>query len=371
MIYLDNAATTKPSPEAVAAAEHAMTVCWGNPSASYKPGRDAKALLEAARASVARALGGKTEEVIFTSGGTEADNQALIGAATKQRHRGRHIISSLTEHEAVLETLKYLKAEGYDVTLLPPEKDGVVSLSAVEAALREDTIMISLMLVNNETGAINPVTQVSSMLKDRGSMALLHTDAVQAFKKIPFSVRTLGADLVTVSAHKIHGIKGAGALWIRNGVKLNPFIYGGGQEGGSRSGTEAGPAIAAFGAAASIEFNKNYAPLRQILVNELPEAVFIGEGTAAHINCLALHGCKAEVLASYLDSIGICVSRGSACAKGRRSHVLTAMGLKPEIIDAALRVSFSEYTTEEEVYTFCTELKKARDRFFPAKGRRK
>jgi cysteine desulfurase len=365
IIYLDSAATTKPSEEAVAAAEHAMTKCWGNPSASYSAGREAKNLLDSARLSVAKALGGRPEELVFTSGGTEADNQAVIGAARKQKHRGRHIISSLTEHEAVLEALKYLGSEGYEITLLSPDKSGAVSVSAVEEALKEDTILVSLMLVNNETGAVNPISRVASLIKAKGSSALLHTDAVQAFKKIPFSVKSLGADLVALSAHKIHGIKGAGALWVREGVKLNNFIHGGGQEKGSRSGTEAMPAIAAFGAAADVIFKNNYSALRQILINELPEAVFIGEDTAAHINCLSLPGCKAEVLATALDGQGIYVSRGSACTKGRRSHVLTAMGLAPELIDGALRISFSEYTTEEEVYVFCKELKGARDRYFP------
>ena len=371
MIYLDNAATTKPSKEAVAAAEHAMTACWGNPSASYLTGREAKNLLDSSRLSVAKALGGKPEEVIFTSGGTEADNQAIIGAARKQKHRGRHIISSLTEHDAVLETLKYLSTEGYELTLLSPDKSGAVPVSAVAEALREDTVLISLMLVNNETGVINPISDISSLIKTKGSSALLHTDAVQAFKKIPFSVKALGADLVTVSAHKIHGTKGAGALWVKNGVKINNFTYGGGQENGSRSGTEAMPAIAAFGAAADVIIKNNYSTLRRILINQLPEANFIGEANAPHINCLSLVGCKAEVLATILDCQGIFVSRGSACTKGRRSHVLTAMELPPEVIDGALRISFSEYTTEEEVYTFCAELKKARDRYFPKTARYK
>jgi cysteine desulfurase len=364
MIYLDNAATTRPGSEAVIAAENTMKEYWGNPSAAYLAGRQARAVLEEARASVAAALGGKPDEITFTSGGTEADNHAIFGAATHMRHQGKHIISSETEHEAVLEPLRYLKTKGYDITLLPPDSNGATSLSMVENALREDTVLVTLMLVNNETGAVNPIGDISRLLKKYNSRALLHTDAVQAFKKAAFSVKTLGADLVSVSAHKIHGIKGAGALWIKEGVKVNGFMHGGGQEGGNRSGTEAMPAIAAFGAAARLECNKNYGKFIEILHEELTDAVFIGEGTAPHIQCLSMRGCKAEVLANYLDSVGICVSRGSACAKGRRSHVLEAMKLPTDVIDGALRVSFSEYTTEEEVYTFCKELNKAKNRYF-------
>jgi cysteine desulfurase len=341
-----------------------MKTCWGNPSAAYSIGREAKSLLDKARFSVAEALGGRAEEVIFTSGGTEADNHAILGSASRLRHRGKHIISGETEHEAVLEPLLYLKTKGYDITLLPPDKSGAVPLSSIENALRDDTVLVSLMLVNNETGAANPVSEVSQLLKSKKSIALLHTDAVQAFKKIPFNVRTLGADLVTVSAHKIHGIKGAGALWVKEGVKLSSFIYGGGQEGGSRSGTEALPAIAAFGAAAEQKGKANNKKFIEIMHHEIPDAIFIGEDTAPHIQCLSLPGCKAEVLANHLDSVGICVSRGSACAKGRRSHVLTSMLLSPKVIDGALRVSFSDYTTEEDVYIFCSELNKAKKRYF-------
>jgi cysteine desulfurase len=364
MIYLDNAATTRPCPEAVAAAEYAAKTCWGNPSASYSAGREARLLLEKARASVAGALGGRPGELIFTSGGTEADNHAILGAAARMRHGGKHIIGGETEHEAVLAPLKLLKARGYDVTLLPPDGSGAVPLSLIEGALREDTILVTLMLVNNETGAVNPVGEVARLLRAKGSRALLHTDAVQAFKKIPFSAAALGADMVTVSAHKIHGLKGAGALWLRSGVKLEPLLYGGGQEGGSRSGTEALPAIAAFGAAAGLEGGADYGRFAEILRRELEGAVFIGKDTAPHIQCVSFPGCKAEVLANCLDGVGICVSRGSACAKGRRSHVLEAMRLPPEVIDGALRVSFSEYTTEDDVRAFCAEVNKAKRRYF-------
>jgi cysteine desulfurase len=363
-IYLDNAATTKPCPEAAAAAENAILKCWGNPSASYSAGREARILLEEARASVAQALGARPEEVIFTSGGTESDNYALLGAANRQKNLGRHIISGQTEHEAVLETLRQLGTAGFEITLLPPDEKGSISLSSVESALREDTILVSLMLVNNETGAVNPVGEVSKLLKARASKALLHTDAVQAFKKLPFTVKSLGADIVTVSSHKIHGVKGAGAVWVKKGIRLNPLIYGGGQEGGSRSGTEAVPAIAAFGSAARRKSSDNFKRLNDMLRAQLPEAVFIGRDTVPHIQCLSLRGCKAEVLANYLDSVGICVSPGLGLCEGQRSHVLRAMGLPADLIDGALRVSFSEIHDRGRSLTFSAELKKAAARYF-------
>ena len=375
LIYLDNAATTRPCPEAIEAMNRALTVTWGNPSATHGPGREARKLLEGSRAEVMRALGAKSGTLIFTSGGTEADNLALKGAAAAARFRGRHIISSAVEHEAVLNSLKALASEGWEVTLLPPDGLGRIPLSAIASALREDTALLSLMLVNNETGAVNDISAVKSLLKARGSAAILHTDAVQGFGKLPFTPKSLGADLITVSAHKIGGPKGAGALWVREGLKLPPILHGGGQENGLRSGTEGLPAIAGFAAAAKAASAKDmaaltahYAGLRRLVAEALPEAVVIGRGEdacAAHILCISFPGCRAEVLQNALDGEGICVSRGSACARGRRSHVLEAMELSPEVIDGALRVSFSPETTTEDAETFCRRVKAIKRRFFP------
>lgn len=369
MIYLDNAATTRPCDEAVGAMAKAMSELWGNPSASYELGRNARGAVETARFQVASALGANHREIIFTSGGTESNNHAIICGAHRQKRYGMHIISSMTEHDAVLEPLKQLAQEGYDVTLLPPDETGAVSVAAVENALRDDTCLISLMLVNNETGAINPIPEISQLI--RGRNILLHCDCVQAMRNIPFTVRSLGADLISVSSHKIRGPKGVGALWVRNSAKLTPFIHGGGQEGGLRSGTEAVPAIVGFGAAASRRGGVISPKLREILHQRLEGAVFIGGDEAfsssrfsPHVCTFSLPGCKAEVLTNWLDSRGIYVSRGSACAKGRRSHVLTAMGLPADIIDGALRVSFSDETTEGEVNIFCDELLAAKERFF-------
>ncbi len=374
MIYLDNAATTRPCAEAVDAMTRALTENWGNPSATHGPGRNARQLLEESRRAILTALRAKNGTLVFTSGGTEADNQALKCAARQARHRGRHILSSAVEHEAVLNSLKDLTAEGWEVTLLHPDETGRIPTSSVAEALREDTVLVSLMLVNNETGAVNDISGVRELLRQRGSAALLHTDAVQAFTKLPFSPAELGADMISLSGHKIGGPKGIGALWLRQGLKLPPLIHGGGQEGNLRSGTEAMPAIAGFGAAAKAAGERDiralaekYAALRGLLAERLPEAVLIGgisDGCVGHICCVSFPGCRAEVLQNWLDSQGVCVSRGSACAKGRRSHVLEAMGLSSAVIDGALRVSFSPDTTEADIEGFCSLVKEAKERFF-------
>ncbi len=374
LIYLDNAATSRPCPEAIEAMERALRETWGNPSASHGPGRAAKALLEESRKDLLRALGAGSGTLVFTSGGTEADNQALQGAVHLGRRIGKHVISSEAEHDAVLKKLEELASRGWEVTLLKPDACGRVPVAAVAEALREDTALVSLMLVNNETGAVNDIPGVRALLRSRGSAALLHTDAVQAFGKLPLEPKALGADLISLSGHKLGGPKGIGALWVREGLKLPPLVLGGGQEGGLRSGTEPMPAIAGFAAAAKAAagdlpgLRDRFLRLRGLLAAALPEAVLIGrdEGVCAgHICCVSFPGARAEVLQNWLDGQGVCVSRGSACARGRRSHVLTAMGLPPGVIDGALRVSFSRETTEEEVLAFCRLVKEARARFFP------
>ena len=230
MVYLDNAATTRVCPEAAEAAVHMMTECFGNPSTTYKLGREAKAAVDKARGQIAKALGCQPDEVYFTSCGSEGDNWALISGARYMRRRGKHIISSAVEHDAVRKSLDFLEKEGYEITRLQPDGTGAIPLEAVRAALRPDTILVSLMMVNNETGSVNDIAAVARMLKAENSIALLHTDAVQGFLKVPFSAKTLGADMITISGHKIHAPKGIGALYIRSGLKLPPYILGGGQE---------------------------------------------------------------------------------------------------------------------------------------------
>ena len=373
-IYFDNAATTKPCDEAVAAAAYMMTECFGNPSSTHAPGRLAAEKLCEARSDVAAALGGKANEVYFTSGGTESDNWALFSAAKHMRHKGKHIISSKVEHDAIRQSLSELSRQGYEVELLSPEADGSISVDAVKAALRSDTILVSLMMVNNETGAVTDIPAVSKLLKAQKSSALLHTDAVQSFMHVPFSVKTLGADMVSVSAHKIHGLKGSGALWIRNGLRMPPYIFGGGQESGYRSGTEAMPQIAAFGAAAKAgkaNLARDIAAMEALrssiieqLAEKLPDAQIIGGGSG-HVLCLSVPGCRSEVLLNYLDARGICVSKGSACKRGGRSHVLTEMGLPSDVIDGAIRLSFSRFNTLDEGEYFVEQLVNARNELFP------
>lgn len=369
-IYLDNAATTRVCTEAADIAYKVMTDCYGNPSSTHTKGRDAKAYLDTARAQIASALGCSASEVYFTSCGSESDVWAITRGAESAARRGRHIISSAVEHDAVRKTLEELESRGFEVTYLSPEKDGSVSADAVKAALREDTILVTLMMVNNETGGITDIAAIAKMLKDCGSKALLHTDAVQGFMKVPFSAKKLGADMISISGHKIHAPKGIGALYIKTGVKIKPLIRGGAQEGGMRAGTEAMPQIAAFGKAAEIAFSgmkdncDTMASLRALAMSticaDIPEAQIIGGG-APHILSVSLPGWRSEVLMNFLEAEGIYVSRSSACKKGGRSHVLEAMRLPAQVIDGAIRVSFSRYNTEDDVLALCSALKRAHD----------
>ena len=369
-IYLDNAATTRVCTEAADIAYKVMTDCYGNPSSTHTKGRDAKAYLDTARAQIAPALGCSASEVYVTSCGSESDVWAITKGAESLARRGKHIISSAVEHDAVRKTLEELESRGFEVTYLSPEKDGSVSVDAVKAALREDTILVTLMMVNNETGGITDIAAIAKMLKGCGSKALLHTDAVQGFMKVPFSAKKLGADMISISGHKIHAPKGIGALYIKTGVKIKPLIRGGAQEGGMRAGTEAMPQIAAFGKAAEIAFSgmkdncDKMASLRALAMStvcaDIPEAQIIGGG-APHILSVSLPGWRSEVLMNFLEAEGIYVSRSSACKKGGRSHVLEAMRLPAQVIDGAIRVSFSRYNTEDDVLALCSALKRAHD----------
>ena len=369
-IYLDNAATTRVCPEAAEMAYRVMTEQYGNPSSTHARGREAKKLLDAARRELALCLGCQPKELAFTSCGSEADNWALLSGAWAASARGGHVISSMAEHDAVRKSLDELERRGYEVTRLPPDPSGAVPVQAVLDALRPDTVLVSLMLVNNETGAVNDIPGLARALKKAAPKVLLHCDAVQGFLKVPFTVKSLGADMVTISGHKIHAPKGIGALYIRSGLHLRPLILGGSQEDGRRAGTEAMPAICAFGEAARLgralmaESTERMAGLRQRaasrLLAENPGLVVIGGG-APHILCVSLPGYRSEVLMSVLESRGISVSKSSACKKGGRSHVLEAMGLPAPVIDGALRLGLSRYTTAEELDAFCLCLREARE----------
>ena len=369
MHYLDNSATTRVCPEAAQAALAAMTQCFGNPSSTYALGREAKQLLAQSRRQVADAIGCAPQELVFTSCGSESDNWAVLDGAEAGRRRGRHVISSPVEHDAVRKSLEELEARGFEVTRLRPEKDGSVSAESVLDALREDTVLVSLMLVNNETGGVTDIAGVARGLKAAGSGALLHTDAVQGFLKVPFAAKTLGADLISVSGHKIHAPKGVGALYIRKGLRLKPFLLGGGQEDGRRAGTEAVPQIAAFGEACRVgmaqmpEAVPRMAAMKRELEERLREEIpelRVVSSAAPHILSISLPGWRSEVLMNFLEAREIYVSKSSACKKGGRSHVLEAIGLDARTIDGALRIGLSRMTTEEDLEALCLGLAEAR-----------
>lgn len=369
-IYLDNAATTRVCPEAADIAYKTMLECYGNPSSTHTKGREAKAVLDTARKQLAAALDCAPGEVYFTSCGSEGDNWAIINGAESMRRKGIHVISSEVEHDAVRRSCDELKRRGFDVTMLKPAPDGSIKPEQVVAALRPDTVLVSLMMVNNETGAVTDIAAVAKALKKSKSIALLHTDAVQGFMKVPFSAKKLGADMISVSGHKIHAPKGIGALYIKTGVKIKPYIMGGAQESGLRAGTEPMPQIAAFGKACELakagmaQYTDTMAKLREYaaesIVAQMPEAIIIGGG-APHILSVSLPGWRSEVLMNFLEARGIFISRSSACKKGGRSHVLEAMGLPADVIDGAVRISLSRYTTKEELSELCAALKDAHD----------
>ena len=358
LAYLDNSATTKPCPEAVAAMVDALETGWGNPSALYRFGMDAARRLRVAREQVAKALGAEPDRVFFTSGGTEADNWAVGSSMERMGKRGKHVITTAVEHHAVLNPVKRLEERGFAVTYLEPDASGRIGLEDFKQALRPDTVFVSVMMVNNESGAVMPVGAMAKWTRRLAPQAIFHTDAVQGFLKVPFQAGTLGADLISVSSHKIHGPKGAGALYVRRGLPLPPFLLGGGQEGGYRSGTEAVPAVVGFGAACAAALPTlrrdldREAALRDrcaVLLEEIPGVQVLGAREAPHILPASIPGVPVQNTINLLQDLEICVSAGSACAKGHRSHVLQAMKLPPEVIDGAFRISLSRFTTPEEV----------------------
>lgn len=359
MIYLDNSATTRPCPEAVEATTNALTSGWGNPSSLYRFGIEANDALRNARYKVAAALGAEPGRVFFTSGGTEADNWAIFGSIRRMGKRGKHIITTAIEHPAVLNCFKQLQSDGYEVTYLQPDVLGNISVESLKTALRNDTILVSVMMVNNETGAVMPIDKMAKLTHRVCPDAIFHTDAVQGFLKVPFQAKTLGADLISISSHKVHGPKGAGALYISPRLKsFPPMLFGGGQESGFRSGTEATPAILGFAEACQVckaSLSEDIFREKE-LINGLVDRLckldgvkINGSHEAPHILSLSIPGLPTQNSINILQDAGICVSAGSACAKGHRSHVLVAMGISPEIIDGAFRISIGRDTTKEEL----------------------
>lgn len=373
--YLDNAATTPVPEEVIAAMADTLRHHSGNPSSQYPYGQDGKAVAENGRAIIARALGCPKERLFFTSCGTESDAWAIRGAVWHGRHKGRHIVTTAVEHSAVLEPCKQLEQEGYAVTYLAPDRQGNITAQQVADALREDTALVSVMLVNNETGCVFPVGEIARLLRERGSKALLHTDAVQAFLKLPFRADTLGADLISVSGHKLNAPKGVGALYIGPRCRaVRPLLAGGGQERGLRSGTEATAQIAGFAKAVELRLEgyeeklARMAQLKQYALEQLltiDGVVRIGNGDAPHILSVSLVGYPSANVVTDLGAQGICISAGSACHRGKLSHVYAAMKLDKKTAAGVLRVSFAPETTEADVDALVSALRRHRETRFP------
>lgn len=372
MIYLDNSATTAVSEAALAASLRMMTETFGNPSSLHELGDLALDELNLARNRVAKALHCEKDEIFFTPSGTVANNTAIFGAARLANRRGKKIITTAIEHPSVGEPLKFLESQGFEVVRLPVNQEGKINLSDLRSNLDENTILISMMLVNNEIGTINPVKEAAKMIKESGCKAIFHVDAVQAFGKIELRPKNLGVDLLTVSSHKIHGPKGSGALYLRHGLALPPLIMGGGQEKGLISGTEAMPAIAGFGAAVAeiVNLKENLdriTEMRNHFLSKIEENSKILVNSPAdalpYIINLSVLGIPSEVLIRFLSEQKIYVSAGSACKKGGRSEVLKNIGLSPNRIDSAIRISLSNSNSEEELDRLYSAINQAIKRF--------
>ena len=356
-IYLDNSDTTRVCPQAAQKAVELMTECYGNPSSLHTLGFRAEQELLSARKAVAGALSALPEEITFTSGGTEANNLAIFGAVYARRHRNHRIVTTMIEHPSVLQVMAQLEKEGWQVVYLKPDSLGRISPQQVEEAITPDTALVSMMAVNNEVGSILPIEAAARVIRRQKSQTLLHVDAVQAFGKLPLRPGKTGIDLMTISAHKIHGPKGAGALYIRKGVHIPARTLGGGQERNLRSGTEALPAWCAFGAAVKAlppvqqeqeEIKKLWQRCREGIA-AIPDAVIQSpEDGLAYILNFSCGGVKAETMLHFLEERGIYVSSGSACAKGHASHVLEAMELPRMQALSSIRVSFSRENTMED-----------------------
>ncbi len=372
--YLDNSATTRTYPEVAQLMSRIMCEDYGNPSSMHRKGVEAEQYIRYAKETLAGLMKVNEKEILFTSGGTESDNTALIGCAMANIRRGKHIITTKIEHPAILQTCKYLESQGFEVTYLGVDKSGRISLEELKAAMRKDTILVSIMYVNNEIGAVQPIAEAGALIKKLNPYTLFHVDAVQAFGKYRILPKRMGIDLMSVSGHKIHGPKGVGFLYVSDRVKMNPITYGGGQQKNMRSGTENVPGIAGLAKAAEIMYDafeedierlysikeyfvENVQKIDGIQVNGLlPDASDI-RGTAPHVVSVSIAGVRSEVVLHALEDKGIFISAGSACAsnKPQTSETLKAIGLQKEYWDSTIRFSFSVFTTLEEVeYTLKT-----------------
>lgn len=355
--YLDNSATTRVSQLAAKKALQIMTECYGNPSSLHTKGMQAEQELINARKIIADSIKAKETEIYFTSGGTEANNTAIFGTAKAKIRQGKKIVTTAIEHSSVLEACEALQKQGYEVVYLAPNESGIVTPEALENAVDSDTILVSVMAVNNETGAVMPIEHISKIIKNKKSNALFHTDMVQAYGKIHIKASKIGADLISLSAHKVHAPKGVGALYVKSGVRISPLHFGGEQERKLRPGTEALPLIGAFGSAVSeFDIDKNMQYVKEL--NEYAkekllslEGVYLNspENALPYVLNVSVLGIRSETMLHHLEASDIFVSSGSACAKGKKSHVLKALGLSEKRADSAIRISFSKLNTKEDI----------------------
>lgn len=363
-IYLDNSATTRPLPEVVEAVTRSLTDSYGNPSSLHNKGLAAERIIKSTRETIARRLAVKNSEIFFTSGGTESNNLAIKGIASNYINRGKHLITTRIEHPSVLESFIFLEEEGFEVTFLETDRSGNISLENLAESIRPDTTLVSIFHVNNELGTIQPIDQIGKIIKEKNRNTFFHVDAIQSFGKIYLNPANWQVDLLTISAHKIHGIKGTGALYIRKGIDIKPFIMGGGQEHNLRSGTENVPGIAGFQPAiealpeltGASPRDKKLDRLRSYLWQKIkdccPDAIINSpEEGAPHIINVSFPGAKGEILIHGLEEEGIYVSTGSAChsRSHEKSHVLRAVKLPERLIEGAIRISLSHFNTEEEL----------------------
>ena len=363
-VYLDNSASTSVCPEALEKAVYMMKAAYGNPSSLHSKGFEAEREVTTARRNVASALGADENEIYFCSGGTEANNLAVFGAARANARAGKRIVTTAIEHSSVLASMKELENQGFEVEYISPDTDGNIPAERIINAITNETALVSVMLVNNELGTVLPVQQVGRAIEKGRLRAILHCDAVQAFGKMPVNVKRLGAKLVSVSGHKIHGPKGVGALYVSKGTRIIPLMYGGEQQKRLRPGTEASPLIAAMGEAVrllDIEGNAKHASeLNRYCRERLSdlEGVIINspENALPYIINLSVPGIRSETMMHFLEQRDIYVSSGSACSKGKKSHVLEALGMSAGLIDSAIRVSFSKYNTKQDIDIFIDAL---------------
>ena len=370
--YFDNSATTKPCSQAVNAAKQAMEEFWGNPSSLHQLGLDASGELKKAKKQVSRLLGVSEGNFFFTSSGTTANNTAIFGAVEKLKREGNRIVTTAIEHPSVLEPIKRLETMGFEIIRLNPDENGRINEEELFESINKNTILVSCMAVNNEVGSILPVNRIRNAVKRSGAPAIIHSDCVQALSKIAVTPKTIDADIITVSGHKIHALKGVGGIYLKSKGIIKPYILGGGQEQNIYSGTEATPAIMSFGAAAEAAMdinshNEYVKALKTRLVDGIIDIPCVKinspDDAIPYILNISILGLPSQPIVNFMSGKGISVSAGSACKMGHRSPVLTAMGLSPERIDSAVRISLSRFNTEEEIDYLTDAIKEAAEKY--------